>query len=157
MSDVDLNDILGEDETPKKRGRGRPRKEEPVAHKEPEEVLPPVPLRTSAASHPATPEFPLAPSQDGLRPGDAGYDYRSAQKDIYAEAKVLSDKVSELHSTALSLNEIGHKLQPVLSFSEVNQMAMAASKAASKKAAEESENAKEVLAKLGLGHLKLTT
>jgi hypothetical protein len=157
MSDVDLNDILGEDETPKKRGRGRPRKEEPVAHKEPEEVLPPVPLSTSVASLPATPEFPLAPSQDGLRPGDAGYNYSSAQKDVYAEVAVLTEKISELNSTALELSAMGHKLQPVLTFSQVNQMAMASNKAASKKAAEEAENAKEVLAKLGLGHLKLTT
>lgn len=157
MSDVDLTDILGEEPTHKKRGRGRPRKEQPAYLQESEEVEPPVrPAEVSiGASRSLIPEYPLAPTQNGLRPGDAGYNYVSASHELRLEAGALTDKAKELQDTATALSGMGNSLQVKKTDSEITQEYLANSRARRLKDNEEAENAKKVLAELGLKHIKL--
>jgi hypothetical protein len=157
MSEVDLTDILGEEPTPKKRGRGRPRKEQPISLQEFEEaadLAPPAEV-SLADSKPVIPEYPLAPTQNGLRPGDAGYNYELASKELSVEAKSLADRAKDIQDTARVMGAMGHRLQVKKTDSEITQEYLANSRARRLKENEEAENAKKVLAELGLKNIKL--
>ena len=157
MSEVDLTDILGEEPTPKKRGRGRPRKEQPTSLQESEDAADPAPPTevSLADSKPVIPEYPLAPTQNGLRPGDAGYNYPSASHELRLEAKSLTDKAKEFSDTATAISGMGNRLQVKKTDSEITQEYLANSHARRLKENEEAENAKKVLAELGLKNIKL--